>query len=215
MTRIRPFKRLCRIAVKKPVKEVLAMNEIESRRVKMTKHLLKNSLIELMQSKSITKITIKEICANADVNRSTFYTYYADQLSLLDEVETEVLAEANEHMKKIDYNGEHYLEELLLYVESKSDIFRIFLCRPENYAFQSTFIDAFFINLKKMLFLDCDEKIGNYVYGFLISGCVGIIKRWIESGYDVTRKDLAHVIMRLSREAAADFANIRPAAQPQ
>ena len=55
----------------------------ENQRVKLTRQLLQNSLIELMQEKPIAKTTIKEICETADINRSTFYLYYADQYALL------------------------------------------------------------------------------------------------------------------------------------
>ena len=45
----------------------------ESRRVQMTKKLLRESVIELMDKKPLNKISIKDICDNADVNRTTFY----------------------------------------------------------------------------------------------------------------------------------------------
>ena len=47
----------------------------ENRRIQMTKKLLKESVFELMEQKPLNKITIKEICENADVNRTTFYKY--------------------------------------------------------------------------------------------------------------------------------------------
>ena len=51
----------------------------ESRRVQMTKKLLRESVIELMEQKPLNKISIKDICDNADVNRTTFYKYYGEQ----------------------------------------------------------------------------------------------------------------------------------------
>lgn len=40
-------------------------------RVKYTKMVLKKALLELMQSKPINKITVKEVCARAELNRAT------------------------------------------------------------------------------------------------------------------------------------------------
>ena len=63
----------------------------EDRRVKYTKMVLKESLIDLLSQKDISAITIKQICEEADVNRTTFYTHYADQYDLLRQIEDELL----------------------------------------------------------------------------------------------------------------------------
>ena len=63
------------------------MEQKESRRVTMTKLLLKTALIELMQEKPFPQITIKELCERADLNRTTFYLHYADQTAVLREIE--------------------------------------------------------------------------------------------------------------------------------
>ena len=51
----------------------------KDRRVKYTKKALKNSLIDSLKEKTIEKITVKELCEKADVNRGTFYSHYSDQ----------------------------------------------------------------------------------------------------------------------------------------
>lgn len=40
-------------------------------RVKYTKMVLKKALLELMQHKPVNKITVKEICERAELNRAT------------------------------------------------------------------------------------------------------------------------------------------------
>ncbi len=50
----------------------------DDRRTQYSKRVIKESLFELMQEKPINKITVKELCDRADVNRSTFYAYYTD-----------------------------------------------------------------------------------------------------------------------------------------
>ena len=50
----------------------------DDRRTQYSKRVIKESLFELMQEKPINKITVKELCERADVNRSTFYAYYTD-----------------------------------------------------------------------------------------------------------------------------------------
>jgi len=60
-----------------------------NRRTIITKKILKDSLLELMQTKPISKITIKEI-GSSDMSRSTFYLHYQDQSALLEDIEKKV-----------------------------------------------------------------------------------------------------------------------------
>ena len=49
----------------------------ESRRVLMTKRLLKEALLELLDEKPLEEISVAELCRRADVQRATFYNHYA------------------------------------------------------------------------------------------------------------------------------------------
>ena len=42
------------------------------RRIRYTKQAIKDSLFALMQETPVEKITVKELCAAADINRATF-----------------------------------------------------------------------------------------------------------------------------------------------
>ena len=53
-------------------------NGHEDRRTAYSKRAIRESLYEIMKEKPLNKITVREICENADVNRSTFYAYYTD-----------------------------------------------------------------------------------------------------------------------------------------
>lgn len=180
------------------------MKKNEHRRIKMTKLLLKNSLVELMHSKPMAKITIKELCSNADVNRSTFYLYYTDQFALLKEIEDELLSHLKAHLEKIDTNHGTipYLESMLFYITENAGIFRTLLCVQESFSFQSTFVEASFINLRQILPLDYPELARPYIYDFLIMGCLSVIKRWINSGFDMSCKDMASLLFQLSDKAS-------------
>lgn len=56
----------------------------QEKRVEQTKQALQDSLLRLMEKKSLEKITVKEICDGADVNRSTFYVYYGSPREVLE-----------------------------------------------------------------------------------------------------------------------------------
>jgi AcrR family transcriptional regulator len=54
------------------------------RRVKRTRKLLQQALMELLQERSFTGITILDITERAAINRATFYAHFPDKYALLD-----------------------------------------------------------------------------------------------------------------------------------
>jgi len=48
----------------------------ENQRVAISKRLLKTGLLTLLQKKHISKISISELCKEAEINRTTFYRHY-------------------------------------------------------------------------------------------------------------------------------------------
>ena len=67
-------------------------------RVKYTKMVLKKALLELMQHKPVNKITVKEICERAELNRATFYAHYSDCFDLLESIEEELFGQFERSM---------------------------------------------------------------------------------------------------------------------
>ncbi|GIO92081.1 TetR/AcrR family transcriptional regulator [Paenibacillus lactis] len=183
------------------------MKNKENQRVRLTKTLLKNSLVELMGFKSIHKITIKELCENAGINRSTFYLYYKDQFALLEEIEADLLYHIKERVAKIDSNlsSLQYLQELLVYIKGNAEIFNILLRRLENSSFQVSFIAEATHILKLNLNLKCSEKIADYIYRYLTTGCLSMINKWMESGFDLSIEDLSHMMFQLSDSAVLRY----------
>lgn len=58
----------------------------EDKRVIKTKRDLRNALGDLLKKKSYSKITVCDICEEAQINRMTFYKHYMDKSDLLNDV---------------------------------------------------------------------------------------------------------------------------------
>ena len=78
----------------------------ENRRVKMTKAMLNESFLKYLEEKPISRITVKEICEDADVNRSTYYVYYSDPYDQLHKIEDALIQEQAVYIDAILKNGE-------------------------------------------------------------------------------------------------------------
>ena len=61
----------------------------QDRRTRYTRQTIKDTFLELLKQKSFTKITVTEICKNAEINRGTFYLHYYDIHDVANYVQTE------------------------------------------------------------------------------------------------------------------------------
>ena len=69
------------------------MDKHENQRVRLTKKLFRDSLIALLRKKKIYQITVSELCAAAELNRSSFYKHYGNVYDVLAELEEDFLAQ--------------------------------------------------------------------------------------------------------------------------
>ena len=91
--------------------------ETVNRRVQFTKTALRDAMIELICEKPLTSITVKDVCARADINRSTFYLHYKDVDSLLVAVEDYAIEYIQSHFKGPDNAFDELVGFLYLYEE--------------------------------------------------------------------------------------------------
>lgn len=61
-------------------------------RVKRTRLLLQQAMLELLEEKSFESVTVQEIAARAEVNRATFYAHYEDKNALVNAMVREMFA---------------------------------------------------------------------------------------------------------------------------
>lgn len=171
----------------------------ENRRIVLTKRLLKESILDLLKDHSISKISVKEICENADVNRTTFYNYYTDQYALLNEIEQEALDQTNEFLSKLkNENAQTDLLEIFLnYIKEDRGIFQILLCNNVDNTFQYKLMDITTNQLKAEFNFNISKAEKEYVYQFVIMGCLSMIQKWVSNDFDQPEHELAELIVKL------------------
>ncbi len=60
------------------------------------------SLLELLKTKSIDKVTVKDICDECEINRNTFYYYYKDIYDVLNSI---FMQEIEENLRDVAKDG--------------------------------------------------------------------------------------------------------------
>jgi AcrR family transcriptional regulator len=176
------------------------MNHKLDRRKKYTRLVLKNSLITLLKTKSLSKITVKEICEEADVNRSTFYAHYHDQFDLLEKIEQEVIANVEVALNEYDFSKDdeavEMIEVLLDYVSDNFDLFYTLLIINRDHSFEKRVMDL----ARKYLIKnwenieEADAMLYEYGGTFVISGSIYVIKQWMTNQMDRSPTEIAKLI---------------------
>lgn len=175
------------------------------RRVKYTKMVLKDSFIKLLGEKSVNKITIKEICDMADINRTTFYAHYTDQYDLLRKLQDELMSEIISYLMQRTESGmsivsTQTLERVFEYIKENSDICTIFLSESVDMNFENQVIKLFhewFIFYWKQSAVKVELDM-EYVYAFSAYGCIGIIKKWLSEGMTTPIEEMAQLVVQMT-----------------
>lgn len=179
------------------------MKEHENRRITQTKRYIQESLILLMETKSIYKISIKELCDKAGINRSTFYNHYKSQIEVFDELEKDYLDSINELYKaeKQGLNPGEAIVELLKYMEKNLAVSKLLLGNKVD--------PEFFNKLKKINKVqEAVDAMRKYVSDdefeetadFCLAGCYAILMDWINTTENrKSPEEISRIISSLSR----------------
>lgn len=162
-----------------------------------TRAAMRAAFWQLFQQKPVAQITVKEITALAGYNRSTFYQYYSDVYSVLEEIENLILdtvsktadfisARANE-MSFLDI-----LNALIIYSPGgKNKYLSNLLARSDSARFERLLI-ARIKELFERLFTwtGIDENRKQLIMEYHINGILGILKYSVRQGREPSASEL-------------------------
>ena len=179
----------------------------EDRRVRRTKKLLTQALTELLQKKQVNEITVKELTDLADMNRGTFYMYYKDIFDMLEKIEDElfqkldVIAQSHEHGDPTQ-QVKPILLDLFRFIEENQEMCRVLLSPNGDMNFLHRLYEAIrerSLEIWKDQMGSLGEKEFDYRYSFVIFGCAGMIRAWVNRSCQETDMQMAELADRMIR----------------
>lgn len=181
------------------------------RRVKYTKMVLKDSLIELLLEKPISRLTVKELCARADINRATFYSHYAHQYDLLEQIEAAFIQDINSYLDNTitaanETSMALVLTKIFQYIAQNRDLCKVLLSVNSNLDFQTNIMSA--AGLKVMLEwqkMGLQQDIAEYIFTFVATGSIGVIHKWLQEESEKTPRQMAAFVTRLIHKGLEAF----------
>lgn len=174
------------------------------RRVIKTRKAIHNAFVELVTTKDVRDITVRDIARHADINRKTFYNHYNDIGELIDEMENEIIMAFDEAMEGIDLsealeNPEEVCRRLLAICCSLSDICSHLMKLEYNGEMVCKISDALICSIRKTSGdqIHVDDETLRQMMEFAVAGMLQCCQTWFYSDRSEPVEKLALRIARL------------------
>lgn len=188
------------------------MEKKVDRRVIKTRRQLKKGLAALMKEKSVNQITVKELVEEVDINRSTFYLHFKDIQDLLREIEENMEAQIKRAIEEHpivsgNENAFYFIEDIFRVLDEEREISKALIGPNGDMGFIHRIERIIKENsrgtLEKM-FPGKKEDL-KYFYAFCLSGCLGLVKVWLNEGEEKSPEEMAQMTFNMIANAKDAF----------
>ena len=188
------------------------MEKKVDRRVIKTRRQLKKGLAVLMKEKSVNQITVKELVEEVDINRSTFYLHFKDIQDLLREIEENMEAQIKRAIEEHpivsgNENAFYFKEDMFRVLDEEREISKALIGPNGDMGFIHRIERIIKENsrgtLEKM-FPGKKEDL-KYFYAFCLSGCLGLVKVWLNEGEEKSPEEMAQMTFNMIANAKDAF----------
>jgi AcrR family transcriptional regulator len=173
-------------------------------RLRFTKQSLFDAFLKLLETKSVSEITVSEICELAEVSRKTFYKYYSDPFALLLAMQDDLFIGLLQRLGTLEADIFTIVPELIHFVGDHRVLVRASLANRGEGNFVDRVIDQFYLS-----YADDWQKINpqlsdtdvRFLFQYVTSGLAGIIQLWLLKLPEMDTEEIiarADFLMRLS-----------------
>jgi len=179
---------------------ILNRGDDMDRRILLSKMMLQEALIKILEQKKLSEISVLELCEKANVNRTTFYKYYRDISDLLDEIKAEFVVELANILKMYNMkeDNDKAITKIMLLLKEKGKYAKVLLGKNVNQAF----LDDLYPYFIKKSSLNKDSKKNKAVIdGYFIMlyyGSIGLIRNWLNNDFNLSIEEITEIIKNIS-----------------
>ena len=158
-------------------------------RTRKTKRAIRNAFAKLLSEKEINDITVHDVAELAEINRKTFYRYYAGIYQVVDEIENEIVRSYEQILGEIDFrkdieNPYRIFERLTATINTDLDFYGYLLSMQGNVSLVSKISGMLKSKTMETLLLHVpmDAQKADIMLDYVISGMVAVYQRWFNAG---------------------------------
>lgn len=174
-------------------------------RVRRTKKLIRQGLAELSKTKSLSKITVKELTDLIEINRGTFYLHYKDIADLVESIETNLYNDFSDFINNVTPKAlikkpVDILERYATFLEANKEAFTMLLGAHGDAEFVfklSALLDGKVYELCSSFYPNMNRSIYDFSSEYCKFGAVGLINCWFLKHPEWTSRQVAELWFHL------------------
>jgi len=161
------------------------MEQRENQRIMLTKQLLQNALLKLLKITPLHAISIRELCKEAGINRTTFYNHYGSQYDLLGDISQRFLNSIADRLESADFSDRESVHQrvamVLEYIAENRELSLLLMNNNIDPGFAERIFSLPKISdLLEAALINCrDERKRTATISFVIHGSYRLLQDWI------------------------------------
>ena len=178
-------------------------------RVIKTKKNLQTALLTLLEEKPLEKISIAELCREANVNRGTFYLHFQDVPELFEMYFQEITID----LKKAYYEPFHltnnhishlepHMVRIFHHVKTFDTFYSIVFNRKAPLMYYYNLFDIIRVYLKGSIeenIQSADDLHSEYTASYQANAILGMVIEWVSRGFQETPEYLSEQLLRMNK----------------
>lgn len=170
-------------------------------RVRYTKMRIRDAFLECLREKAVNKVTVKELCEMAQINRATFYSHYKDPFDLLEQLEEEELDKMADLLDRSMAEGGNILLTILKGLQEPGNVNSVLASSNGDPGYTARISELFYKRYRNRVtekMPGISEEKREEIYRFIAGGSGNLLKYWREGGMKIPAEEMAGRINALT-----------------
>ena len=179
------------------------VSEVEqtNQRIMITKKLLKDALLRLLENKPVAKITITELCRTAGINRSTFYAHYEIPHDVLLDIEHDLMDELTELLQPLSGRNLRASAEIMChYLYEHADLLRILIRNFSDHDLEQMMNESYLRVIEHSNVKMKDKDLLRLMVAYMAGGGYSLLALWLQEDIKKTPEEIAELLADMFSE---------------
>lgn len=185
-----------------------------NQRIALTKRLIHEALLRLLQTKSIDKINVTELCNESGINRATFYRHYNVPRDVLVEIEntlTEGIAAKFDQLAIADTShGYSYIENICSYFYDHSAIIKVLISNSSvddlTNVINKMFHRILIMKKQSSKSINIEDDALKLISTYVVGGSYFMLRQWLMEDIQKTPEEIAKLLMQFENYTSEFYA---------
>lgn len=173
----------------------------ENQRVALSKRMLKDGVMKLLQEKHINDISVIELCKLSEINRTTFYRHYQTPHDVLMDIELDFIWRFHEALiaSKEAHDLRAYITRMCQYIYERKDDAKLFIKNNSDGDMMQIFqnVSGAFFAVRDIHYkghpISADTL--RLMQTFFAYGTYALVRQWLVEDIPLPPQDVAELII--------------------